>query len=70
MQTGQVVTLLERTRGNRPHTSKRGEAQSALTNAWKRVTIFAAAVAEVARETRELQTRLLGQRGHRRFIDH
>lgn len=70
MQTGQVVHLFEGNRGNRPHTTKRGEVQSALTRAWTRVTVFAAAVADVARESRELQTRLLGQRGHRRFADH
>ncbi len=70
MQNGQVVPLFEGNRGNRPQTASGGEAQSSLTRAWKRVTTFAAAVADVVRESRELQTRLLGQRGHRRFIDH
>ena len=70
MQNGQVVPLFEGNRGNRPHATKRGDAQNVLISAWKRVTAVAAAMADVVRESRELQTRLLGHRGHRRFTDH
>ena len=67
MQTGDVVYLFEGNRGTR--SAKRDGSTSSFGRAWTRVTSFAAAVAEVARESRELEKRLLNQRGHRRFID-
>ncbi len=74
MHTGDVVHLFEgkrgnRKRGNRSQTTKRSASRSALSGAWARVTSFAAAVAEVARESRELERRLLNRRGYRQSVD-
>ena len=69
MNTGDVVHLFEAKRSNRSQTVGRGKTAGLLGRAWKRVTSVAAAVAEVARETRELERRLLNQSGHRRFLD-
>ena len=66
MQTGDVVYLFE---GKRDTRSAKRDGVSSFGRAWRRVTSLAAAVAEVARESRELERRLLNQRGHRRFID-
>jgi hypothetical protein len=67
MHTGDVVHLFEGKRGKR--SVKLDALQSSLSRAWKRVTSFAIAVAEVAREARALEARLLNQRGYRRFVD-
>jgi hypothetical protein len=67
MHTGDVVHLFEGKRRNR--SVKPAALQSSFSRAWTRVTSFAAAVAEVAREARALEARLLNQRGYRRFVD-
>jgi hypothetical protein len=67
MQTGDVVHLFEGKR--RTSLVKRDGLRTSFGRAWARVTSFAAAVAEVARESRELEKRLLNQHGYRRFID-
>ena len=69
MHTGHVVHLFEVKRSNRARTVGGGKTPGLLGRAWKRVANFAAAVADVAREARELETRLLKQRGHHRFLD-
>ena len=65
-----VVHLFEGNRGNRPHRTASRETTSVLGRAWIRVRAFAALVAEVARESHELEMRLLTQGGKRRFLDH
>lgn len=69
MHTGDVVNLFEGKGRNRSQTTKRGAVLSALGRGWTRVVSIAVAVAEVVRETRELEKRLLNQRGYRRFND-
>ena len=66
MQTGDVVHLFEGKR--RTSLVKRDGLRTSFGRAWARVTSVAA-VAEVARESRELEKRLLHQRGYRHFID-
>ena len=66
MQTGDVVHLFEGKR--RTRLARRDGLRNSFGRAWAQVASFAAAVAEVARESRELEKRLLNQRGHR-FID-
>ena len=68
MITGDVVPLFEGKRRNRP--VKRDTLRSSFGRAWAQAKSFAVAVAEVARESRALETRLLDHRGHRRFVDH
>ena len=68
MHTGDVVHLFEGKRRNR--SVKRDALRSSLGRAWTQVKSFAVAVAEVARESRALERRLLDQRSHRRFVDH
>jgi len=67
MHNGDVVHLFEGKRGNR--SVNRDALRSSFGRAWTLVTNFAAAVAEVARESRALEKRLLNQRGYRRFVD-
>lgn len=67
MHTGDVVHLFEGKRGTRQ--VKRGALRRSLSRAWAQLTGFAAAVAEVARESRALEKRLLDRNGHRRFVD-
>jgi hypothetical protein len=67
MHTGDVVHLFEGKR--RIRSVKRDAQQNTLNRAWTLVTNFAAAVAEVARESRALEKRLLDQGGYRRFVD-
>lgn len=67
MQNGDVVPLFESKRGSR--SVKRDASPGLLDRAWTRVMDLAAAVAEVARESRELEKRLLNRPGYRRFID-
>lgn len=67
MHTGDVVHLFQGKRGNR--STNRGATRSSFGRIWTRVASFAAAVAEVARESRALEERLLNQRGYRRFVD-
>jgi len=67
MHNGDVVHLFE---GKREYRSvKRDALRSSLGRAWTRVARLAAAVAEVARESRELEKRLLNQGRYRRFMD-
>ena len=66
MQSGDVVPLFQGKRGNRP---QRDAWRNSLRRVWMRITSFAVAVAEVARESRELEKRLAGRRGYRSF-DH
>jgi hypothetical protein len=67
MQTGDVVPLFQGKR--RARSIKRDAARSLLNRAWARLTGFAATIAEIARESRALEKRLLDQNGHRRFVD-
>ena len=67
MHTGHVVHLFEGKRSNR--STSRGATRSLFGRIWTRVASFAAAVVEVARESRALEERLLNQRGYRRFVD-
>jgi hypothetical protein len=67
MHTGDVVHLFEGKR--RTRSVKHDGLKGSFGRAWTRVASFAGAVAEVARESRELEKRLLNQPGHRRFID-
>ena len=67
MHTGDVVHLFEGKRGNR--SIKRRALRSSFVRIWTRITRFASAVVEVARESRALEERLLNQRGYRRFVD-
>ena len=69
MHTGDVVHLFEGKRSNRSQTAVGAKTPSLVARAWKRVTSFAVTVAAIARESRELQTRLLNQPGHHRFFD-
>ena len=70
MHTGARCTSVRRqTQQPLANRWRRQDAKAFLARAWKRVTSFAAAVADVARETRELETHLLRQRGHHRFLD-
>jgi hypothetical protein len=66
MHTGHVVHLFEGKRGSR--SASHGATRSSLGRIWTRVASFAAAVVEVARESRALEERLLNQRGGR-FVD-
>ena len=68
MHAGDVVHLFEGKRRNR--SVKRDTLRSLLSRAWTQVASFAATIAEVARESRALEKRLLNQSGHRRFVDH
>ena len=69
MHTGHVVHLFEGKRSKRSQTVGGSKTPGLLDRAWKRVTSIAVAVAEVAREARELERNLLKQPGHHRFLD-
>ena len=66
MHTGDVVHLFEGKRRNRGAKRDTPRSRSARVDAGQ----SCAAVAEVARESRALERRLLDQGGHRRFVDH
>jgi len=68
MQNGEVVNLFDANRGKSPQAIKRSEPVAPLhRRVWQRIAAIATAVADVAREARELEIRLLDQGGHRRF---
>lgn len=69
MHTGDVVHLFQGKRSKRSRSVRRSTTQGALDRAWTGVANFLAAVAEVARDSRELEKRLLNQGGQRRFLD-
>ena len=69
MHTGDVVHLFEGKRSNRSQTAGGRKTPGLLGRAWKRVTSFVVAAADIAREARELERKLLKQRGHHRFLD-
>jgi hypothetical protein len=70
MHTGSVVHLFEGNRGKRPQAVESTAATGVLHRAWNSVAAFFVTAAEIIVEARELEARMLMERGSRRFLDH